>query len=276
MAAVVATAVAANASATSLLELNYNNAKTFGNVHIAGGAIDLTDGALIVTTSSFGFVPSGYVSGGSLQRMPGELAVNGLGQPEYGDAAIRDAIIEGSNFANNGFWNGTNGIISNTTSDSAANAPNFDKAVGWIDNAYWGFTHFWGQPVNPSQSIITLAWDGDPYLSGKVTTDGYDAWVNMYTASSPPYIPGNSVFEWADGNYLNQPNPPTTDGYDNWVNAYTNDGNTLVSAGYIPPNFDPAPIVPSATAVPEPGTVLLVAISLISGIGLRFAKRLRR
>ena len=67
--------------------LDYSDAKTFGSVHIAGGTIDLTNGAMIVTTSSFGFVPSGG-------------QVNEYGSPgvaEFGDAAIHDALAEGAN-----------------------------------------------------------------------------------------------------------------------------------------------------------------------------------
>ena len=86
MAAVVALSIAAEASAQSLLVLDYDAAKQFGNVHIAGGAIDLTSGAMIVTTSSFGFVPTGGA--------PNEYGSPGVA--EFGDAAIHDALAEGA------------------------------------------------------------------------------------------------------------------------------------------------------------------------------------
>ncbi len=76
--------------ATTLLVLSYREAKTSGNVHIAGGAIDITNGAMIATTSSFGFVPSG--------GQANEYGSPGL--PEYGDAAIHDALAEGADYAN--------------------------------------------------------------------------------------------------------------------------------------------------------------------------------
>ncbi len=48
----------APANAPSLLVLSYSQAHTFGNMHIAGGAIDITNGNMIVTTSDFGLVPT--------------------------------------------------------------------------------------------------------------------------------------------------------------------------------------------------------------------------
>ena len=119
----LATLFGGQAGAQSLLVLDYHAPKTFGSVHIAGGAIDITSGAMIVTTSSFGFVPSGGQS-------------NEYGSPgvaEFGDAAIHDAIVEGANFAN-GFWNGTNGIISST----AATRADGTLAIGWAPTTLEG------------------------------------------------------------------------------------------------------------------------------------------
>ena len=84
---------------------------------------------MIVTTSSFGFVPSGGQT-------------NEYGSPgvaEYGDPAIHDAIIEGANFAN-GYWNGTNGIMSST----AASRPDGTLAIGWLDNSVGFYSTWWG------------------------------------------------------------------------------------------------------------------------------------
>ncbi len=50
------------------------------NPEIIDGAINIFNGAMIVTTSSFGFVPSNSTSGAA----------------EYGDEAIRAAIVEGT------------------------------------------------------------------------------------------------------------------------------------------------------------------------------------
>ncbi len=155
LAAVVAVAVASQASAQSLLVLDYNSAKIFGSVEIAGGAIDVTNGAMIVTTSSFGFVPSGDPGG------PPEVGVPGVA--EYGDNAIHDALVEGGNYAN-GYWNGTNGIMSSTAQNDNSG---FLKAVGWIDNSIVGLT----QPsvASPSQAtnrLSPLPCKATPILAG--------------------------------------------------------------------------------------------------------------
>ena len=148
--------------------MSYSNAKTFGDVHIAGGAIDLTSGAMIVTTSSFGFVPAG----GTARRIRHALAV-----AEYGDAAIHDALAEGFN-VNNGWWNGSNGI----TSSTAATDPTTSTTVGWIDNQLGFYSTFKtdGQgnpvPVGPGQSIIGYTYFGDADLNGFVDTGDYGLW----------------------------------------------------------------------------------------------------
>ena len=54
-----------------------------GTVNAFG--VDLSSGAMVVTTSSFGFVPS--------ESLPGELGTPGTA--EYGDNAIHDAILRG-------------------------------------------------------------------------------------------------------------------------------------------------------------------------------------
>jgi len=260
LAAVVALAYASQASAqTTLLVLSYSQAKTFGNVHIAGGAIDMTNGAMIVTTSSFGFVPSG-----------GQVNEYGSpGVPEYGDAAIHDAIAEGANYAG-GFWNGTNGIISS----SAATDPKFDTAVGWLDNSIGAYSTWGGQSVGPGQSIIATTWYGDADLNGYV--NGADTSLWSTTVSSGPFggqtgaITGGKP-QWVDGDWDQDGNATGAD-TSLWSTVLGNgDGGDR--------GFNPGgPIVPSAaaatvTAVPEPSTVLLLAVAFVCGIYCRAFRR---
>ena len=216
LAAVVALAFAAGitsvASAqTPLLQLDYNQAKTFGTVEIAGGAIDITSGAMVVNTASFGFVPS--------QQLPNEYNVNGIGQPEFGDAAIHDAIVKGLNSANGGYWNGTNGIISS----SAANDPNLATYVGWLDNGAAGnligqpqlYVSWDGQTIGPGQSIIAFTSLGDALLHGTVDLADYNL-ANGFFGDNTGYLTGGAQpgglgsavqgnggsADWGDGDVL--------------------------------------------------------------------------
>jgi hypothetical protein len=258
LAAVVALAVAAEASAqNSLLVLSYTQAKTFGNVHIAGGAIDLTGGSMIVTTSSFGFVPSG---GQSNERGTPGVA-------EFGDNAIHDALQEGQNLAG-GFWNGTNGIISST----AANDPNTITSVGWVDNSILGYTIFNGVPVTTNQSIIATTWWGDSLLTGQVTADDYSLWLGTITnpaGANKSTFTGGPV-EWLDADWLPD-GLVTADDYSIWLGSITSPAMHAL-------NFNPsAPGVPggsaAATAVPEPTSALLLLAMLPCAYLVR---RLRR
>jgi hypothetical protein len=252
----VATTSVASAQ-TSVLVLDYSNAKTFGNVHIAGGAIDLTSGAMIVTTSSFGFVPSG-----------GQTNERGVpGVAEYGDNAIHDALAEGANYAS-GFWNGTNGIISST----AANDPNAITAFGWIDDSVTGYTVFEGIPVNTNQSIIATTWYGDSLLTGAVTPDDYALWLATITnpaGADVSTITGGPI-EWLDGDWF-QSGVATSDDYGLWLASIT-------SPAMKPRNFNPsAPNVPgdgaNAAAVPEPASIFLSSAAFLASV---FIRRLRR
>ncbi len=254
LAAVVALAVASQASAqTSLLILSYSDAKTFGNVHVAGGAIDLTNGAMIVTTSSFGFVPTGGFAD----------EYGSPGQPEYGRNAIHDALIEGANYSN-GLWNGTNGIISS----SAATDPLTNKGIGWLDNSIGAYSTFKGVPVSADQSIIAYTYLGDADLSGFVDGSDYGLWSAAFNLPTSQ-VYGSGGVEWADGD---------------WDQSGLSDGSDygLFSATFgLSPLYSAAPIVPSAQVgaaiapVPEPSTFLLFGVAALCGVGYRFVRKSR-
>jgi hypothetical protein len=229
------------ASATSLLVLDYNGAKEFGSVHISGGAIDITNGAMIVTTSSFGFVPNG-----------GQL--NEYGSPgvaEFGDAAIHDAIVEGANYAN-GFWDGTNGIMSST---AYAN-PSSNTAIGWIDNSIGAYTTFRGEPIGPGQSIIAYTYYGDADLSGNVDTSDYLLWSANYKVPNPIGLYGGN-YEWIDADFDQNSTIDTSD-YLLWSENNYN----------MPPLYTAGPAVPWTTGaarsvepVPEPKSFSMVIVA---------------
>ena len=160
-----------------------------------GGVIDITNGALVITTSSFGFVPTvGY---------PGDF--DQTGTAEYGDAAIHDAVNEGFNAANGGYWNGTNGIISST----AAGDSNKRLAVGYVDNSLTNWSTFDGVPVNANQSIIACTYYGDALLQGTVNSNGLGLvsglGSNLGIASGPSNtIYGPTGVGWILGDFYNE------------------------------------------------------------------------
>jgi hypothetical protein len=257
VAAAVALTVAAEASAQStLLQLAYSNAKTYGNVHIAGGAIDLTNGAMIVTTSSFGFVPSG-----------GQANERGTpGTAEYGDNAIHDAIIEGANLAG-GFWNGSNGI----TSSYAANWGNGDIGVYYLDNNFVGLPTFRGIPISASQSVIATTWFGDGDLNGVVNSDDYGLWLG-YLATHTTLYGGPPESVDGDFDYSGVVN---SDDYGAWLGTQAlGDGTAPITGG----GLWYGPIVPSSSgpvSVPEPASVVLLGFAAVAGLAYRYTRKAR-
>src|SRR5271157_4339403 len=114
-ACVVAMGVAGRAyGQPAIVQLDYDAAKSLGQVAVAGGYIDVTQGAMIIPTASFGFIPDGTVP-----------TYGAVGQPEYNALAVRDAVVQGQNFASGGYWNGQNGI----TSSTAATDPSHTTSV---------------------------------------------------------------------------------------------------------------------------------------------------
>jgi len=241
-AAVVALTYASQASAQALLVLAYSNAKTFGNVHIAGGAIDITSGAMIVSTSGFGFVPSigGHANG----------EYGSAGVAEFGDAAIHDAIVEGFD---GGAWNGSNGIISST----AATDPSGLTAVGWIDNdALGAYSIYRGITLHSGQSIIAYTYYGDTDLSGYVDDADVNNVNNNFGSNLPgdSYLGGSFYPDWADGDTNYSQSVDVGDRY------------AVESTYHLPRLFSVGP------QAPEPGTFALFFGALMA-MGAAYCRR---
>jgi hypothetical protein len=259
-AVVITVPMASAASAGSLLVLDYDAAKTFGTVHIAGGAIDLTRSAMIVTTSSFSFVPSG-----------GQFNEYGApGVAEFGDAAIHDALVEGANY-NGGYWNGTNGILSST---AANNSPDYNSGVGWIDDSIGTYTSFRGVAVGPGQTIIAYAYYGDADLSGAIDTGDQQLASHSLGQTVGIYgLRGSMVnghpegMEWVDGDFK-QDGIVDNNNDLGWIQA-NNGLPALYTAGPFAPSFDPA----TARGVPEPATGGLVATALGAAMCVGYSRR---
>jgi hypothetical protein len=194
---------------------------------------------MIVTTSSFGFVPSG--------GFPNELGSPGVA--EYGDRAIHDAIVEGMN---NGSWNGTNGIMSSI----AANDPNGITGIGWIDNDVVGaYGTFRGVTVPPGSSIIAYTYIGDTDLSGYVDSADYSALTNLFNLEHHGYLDPSIGVDWFDGDV----------DYSGKIDSA--DYTQLTNVFMAPPLYTAAPLVaPNETLIvpiPEPSTFLLLLVGAI-------------
>jgi fumarate reductase subunit D len=260
------------AQGTPLVVLDYNAAKALGTVQIAGGAIDLTNGALVVTTSSFGFAPSaGNYQGAFTPGSGGEFGT--VGVAEYGTAAVHDALQEGANFsgtpgypATNGYWNGTNGIISST----AANDPNGLFTVGYVDNSVTQYSVFKGVPldnVNFSQTIFATTWFGDSNLDGIVDNVDYGNWAGTITSGNPAISTNTGgPVGWIDGDFNGD---GVVDGVDYGLWAGTITSGKQFNLGFNPSAVG-APAAGSAVqAVPEPSTVALLGVVLLCGFASR-------
>ena len=271
VAAAVVLAVSSYAGAQPLLQLDYDAAKVFGSVQIAGGAIDITSGAMIVTTSSFGFVPDGYFNGTKQVLFPDEYGK--LNVAEFGDAAIHDALLEGDDLAAGGYWNGTNGIFSST----ADNNPDSNTGVGWVDNSVDAYSSFRGLAVNTSESIIGYAYYGDALLSGSVTAlDKAVVSFSIATGGTTGLYGdfGSTIngqpegMEWIDGDFYQ----------DGSVGPF--DLLTVEFNMGLPALYDAGPVTKSFSSmfpVPEPVTSSSLAVAAACAVGYRIIpRRVRR
>jgi hypothetical protein len=230
--------------------LNYNAAKMLGDVKIANGWVDLTNGALIVTTSSFGFVPVGGPSN------PNDFGTPGVA--EYGANAIHDAVYEGFNIQN-GYWDGTNGI----RSSAAANDTNGFLGVGYIDNSLFGYTSFRGVPVNANQTIIATTYYGDADLNGVVDASDYGFWSG--TASTHTTLAGGPPM-WADGNFSFDAVTAAQVGANDYGFWSGNASLNLPPLGFNVSSVGASAVASAPASVPEPATLSLMASLVACGL----------
>ncbi len=209
---------------------------------------------MIVTTSSFGFVPTG--------GQPNEYGAPNVA--EYGDNAIHDALIEGLN-PNTGYWNGTNGIISS----AAANDTSGNTSVVWVNNSVTQYSTFRGVAVNPGQSIITFDYATDIDLTGQISLDGFLAWNGTYISGGTSSLTGTPGPEFIDGNYVPQENPLTLDSFIAWNGQYL---ANLPSLNYV--TMGPVQPAGAAAPVPEPATLALLSGAIASVLVFRRLGRL--
>jgi hypothetical protein len=244
--------------------LNFNQAITLGTVHVANGYIDLTSGALICTTSSFGYVPTGSEGGGASSGQ--EIGATGVA--EYGANAITDACLEGE-YNSTGYQNGPSGIVSSTAAN-AQGAASGQTTVGYGDNSLLQYNTWRGVALdllpsaggggagNGNNNVSMMSYDyvGDLFLGGNVGSA--DVSTILFSIRHPhTSADGTGVVKWVDGAVLGDSNTSVT-------SADLSATLAIIRANLPDLGFNPmvtaAPSAGSAVAVPEPGTFALLAV----------------
>jgi hypothetical protein len=164
-------------------------------------------------------------------------------------ATVRDKVLSGRGGAGLGKgWNGM-GITSSAAATANTTEPE-SRSVGYAENSTMPlgpYTEFHGTPVDGTSILMAFTRTGDANLDGVVNDDD----VTIIGATYAPGVPQPS---WALGDFD--------------YNGFVDDADvTLLGAFYDP---SAAPLVPpaepgaSVVAVPEPGTIALLAAGLIA------------
>jgi autotransporter-associated beta strand protein len=154
---------------------------------------------------------------------------------------------------NNGAWNGSNASIGVITSSLAANDPKHLTAVGFAT----GLTSFEGQNVSAGSILIKYTYYGDANLDGVVDGSDYSRTDNGYLS----HLTG-----WFNGDF-NYDGVVNGSDYTLIDNAFNTQGAQIMAAIASPT----AQIAGSGStsAVPEPATLGLLAITAVGLLGRR-------
>jgi hypothetical protein len=260
------------------------NGSINGNLIVNGGTVTFgknsSTGILVRSFSGLNLTSGGTVTVAPASSHAnrtvltvGSLSLDGTGKL---DLSNNDMIVFGGNLANvtsavaagynSGSWNGPTGIVSST---AAANSTHL-TALGVIQNSIdqnGGSalkTSFDGVAVSNTDILVKYTYYGDADLSGVVDGSDYSRVDASFLADL--FNPG-SVTGWANGDFNYD---GTVDGSDYTLidNAFNSQGASLAASIASPT----AQIAGGSTAVPEPGTVSLLAIGC-AGV---LARRRRR
>jgi hypothetical protein len=219
-------------------------------------------GVSVLTSLTIESASSSYTS--SLDLTNNSMIVQGAGSA--GAATIAAEIASGrNNNAAGGLWTGT-GITSSTAATAAAG----DTALGMElnDNGHGAplMTTFEGQTVADGDVLVKYTYAGDADLSGRVDASDYTLIDNGYNSQATAH----PLTGWRNGDF----------NYDGVINGddyvlIDNSMNMEGSVTFLGTSTQPASQIASNTeqvsAVPEPGTLSLIALG-----GLLMSRRRSR
>ena len=154
-----------------------------------------------------------------------------------------------------GYHGGFNDGFGIVTSQSAAIKPSVLTALVTMSAADANKATFGGEPVSAGDQLVMYTWGGDANMDGTLNGDDYFR-IDSHVAQS------GTVFGYANGDFNYS---GTIDGDDYFII----DSN-IATAQSSPP-FPTGSGAPALTAVPEPGSLAVVAIAACV-----FANRRRR
>jgi autotransporter-associated beta strand protein len=214
-----------------------------GTTTVAGGTLQLV-GTSIATPVAWN--PVLNLAGADIQA--GKMVFDYTDGTSPAPTILADLIVSYNGGANS--W--TTGKF--TSSTALANG----TTLGWIDNTEdWPIVS--GSNVFPAHSVTVMATiPGDFNLSGSVTPADYLVW--FANNGKGPTVPGWMAWAEGDANYDGAVTPA------DYLIWFANNGKS----------FDPGPIVGGSgagAAVPEPGTLWLIAAGLIGLLAHAWRRR---
>jgi autotransporter-associated beta strand protein len=234
----------------TLILSNLNAAGLSVNAGKLAFTADVTAGPMVVGSLS---IAGGSAPSGTLDLANRAIVIDYSGTSPV--EAIRQHVIAGRGAVGIGStWNGP-GIASSSAAAANTSSPE-STSIGYAENStlpLGPYAEFRGQNLDATSIIVAYTRTGDANLDGVVNDDDV-------TIVSATYAPGVPQPSWALGDFD--------------YNGFVDDGDVTLLGALYDPSATPLPSPPAAAAVPEPASILLAGVAVISGI--LFSKWRRR
>jgi hypothetical protein len=185
-----------------------------GSVVAIGGALTLSNGGRAVMAAHGAgplrtLVVTGNPSIAATSQI--DLADNVMVIKNGSLSTIQSLIKNGFH---DGDWQGTGGIASNlAAADSTGRT-----ALGYASNAAFGYTSFAGvNGLTSSDVLVKYTYYGDADLSGDVTLDDFNQWLDGFQHAGSTWLSGD--FDYSGG--------VTLDDFNQWLDTFQNAGPHL-------------------------------------------------